>query len=261
MEIEIGNKRDLEMEKLMSKTRICILALCCIAIVGCGKKEDRVEEQTPSTVQEPSPPTGRAPSPPAPPANMEDREQAMEYIRQQMEQMEARTEVMDAEAAYALASPAAKKWDPRARLYQLKGEKKLTPDGTAAMWTAYFAVRTDARSTPSREGGKKLTVLMMSGRVMKVSPKETPEDISYAADCYAFLPDQRLNSKEALAKCLAALKEERGAAVDSAELKRLICSNRELDGEETPTWELSASIDGSPASVHIHAVTGEVLDS
>lgn len=258
MGFDIRNKPDMKMEKLMSRIHIIMLVLCCVAIIGCGKKQDETKEQTPSAAQ--------APPPPAPAPNMENQEQAREYIKQQMAQMEARTEVMDAKTAYALALPEAQKWDAQAKLYQIKGEKKLTPDGSAAMWTAYFATRTDPRNTPRREHGKKCTVLMMDGRVMKVSPKETPEDISYSAACHAFLPDDRLNSKEALAKCLAALKDKHGAAADNAELKRLICSSKEFSaaggsgGEEKPVWELSASINGSSASVIIHAVTGGVME-
>ena len=244
----------MKMEKLMSRIHILMLVLCCVAICGCGKKEDEAKEPTPSVAQAPPPPSAPAP-------NMGDPEKAREYIQQQMAQMEARTAVMDAKAAFALALTEAKKWDAQAKLYQLKGEKKLTPDGTAAMWSAYFATGVDAKDVPSQERGKKCTVLMMDGRVMKVSPKETPEDIKWSAPCHAFLPDGRLNSKEAITKCLAALKGKHGAAVDNAELKRMICSSKAFsDGEETPVWELSASVNGSSASVVIHAVTGKVIE-
>ncbi len=246
------------MEKLMSRIQIILLVLCCVAIVGCDKKQDEPEEATPSAAETPSaaqtpPPPGSAP---AAPPNMKDQAQARAYIQQQMAQMEARVAVMDAKAAYALALPEAQKWDAQAKLYQLKGEKKLTAEGTASMWTAYFATQTDARNTPRREQGKKCTVLMSDGRVMKVSKRETPEDISSSAPCRAFLPADWLNSAEVLTKCLAALKGEHGAAADNAELKRLICSS-----EESPVWKLSASVDGSSASATIGAVTGEVLSA
>ena len=240
----------------MSRIQITMLVLCCAVIVWCGKKEkeDQAKEPTPSVAQTP-------PTPPAPVPNMADREQAMQYIQQQMAQMEARVEVMDAKAAYALALTDARKWDAQAKLYQLKGEKKLTPDGTAAMWSAYFATQTDDRNTPSREQGKKCTVLMMDARVMKVSPKETPEDIKFSAPCRAFLPDEKLNSKEALAKCLAGLKEKHGAAVDNAELKRLICTSKSGSGSEyQPASELNASINGSSATAVIHAATGKLME-
>lgn len=255
----IRNKGDMEMEKTMSKIHVAVLVLCCVAIVGCGKKQDETEEPTPSAVQTPPAPA----STPAAPPNMNDQEQAKAYIQQQMAQMETQTAVMDAKAACALALPEAKKWDAQAKLYQLKGEKKLTAEGTAAMWTAYFATQADARNTPRREQGEKCMVLMTDGRVMKVDKRETPEDISSSAPCRAFLPDSRLNSNEALAKCLAALKDKRGAAVDSAELKRLICSSEESGsgGEESPVWKLSASVDGFSASAIVHAVTGEVLSA
>ena len=242
----------------MEKQRLSIwigLLVCCVVTVGCGKKEDEAKEPMQSVAQTP-PPAG----PQAPP-DMSDPEKAKEYIRQQMAQMEARVEVMDAKGAYALAVTEAKKWDAQAKLYQLKGEKKLTPDGTASMWTAYFAIQTDARDTPRQEQGKKLTVLMSDGRVMKVSPKETPDDIKFSAPCRAFLPDERLNSKEALAKCLAGLKEKHGAAADSSEIKRLIYTSEESDAGYKPVWELNASVNGSSASAVIDAVTGDVIEA
>jgi len=243
------------MEKKRLRPFIILLVLCCVVIVGCDKKQDEAQNQTPTVDQTPPP------SPPAPAPNIENEEQAREFIKQQMAQMEARIEVMDAKAAYALALPEAKKWDAQARLYQLKGEKKLTPDGTASMWTAYFATQTDARNTPRSEQGKKLTVLMSDGRVMKVNPKETPEDIKFSAPCYAFLPDEKLNSKEALAKCIAGLKSKHGTAADSAELKRLIYTSKQDDSGYKPVWELNTSINGSAATAVINAVTGMVMDN
>ena len=94
---------------------------------------------------------------------------------------------------------------------------------------------------------------------MSVSPKETPEDILYSAPCYAFLPDSRLNSQEALTKCLAALEAEHGAGVDSAELKRLVCQIANADGSDVPAWKLEATVNGSSASATIHAVTAQRL--
>ena len=120
----------------------------------------------------------------------------------------------------------------QARLYQLKGEKKLTPDGTVAMWTAHFAVRLDDRSASSREGGKKLTVLMS---------------------------DDRLNSADAMAKCLAILKAEHGAEADTTELKRIICQTTDADGSNVAAWKLEAAVSGSSASATIHAVTAQRL--
>jgi hypothetical protein len=70
-----------------------------------------------------------------------------------------------------------------------------------------------------------------------------------------------LNSKEALTKCLAALKDKHGAAADNAELKRLICTSQSGSGSEyQPVWELSTSVNGYSASVTIHAVTGVVME-
>ena len=243
------------MERQRLRPFIILLMLCCVAIVGCDKKQDEAQNQTPSVAQTPPPP------PPAPVPNIENEEQAREFIKQQMAQMEARIEVMDAKAAYALALPEAKKWDAQAKLYQLKGEKKLTPDGTASMWTAYFATQTDARDTPRSEQGKKLTVLMSDGRVMKVSPKETPDDIKFSAPCYSFLPGEKLDSKEALAKCLAALKSEHGTAADSAELKRLIYTSEQEDSGYKPVWELNASVNGSSATAVINAVAEMAMEN
>ncbi len=244
-------------ERLLGTT--VILLLGCIVIIGCGKKEDQTEGSTPPATPEPS-----STQTPRPAQNLQAPEQAREYIRQQMEQMEARTKVMDARAAYTLALPEAQKWDAQAKLYQIKGDTKLTSDGTAAMWTAYFALRLDDRNASSREGGKKLTVLMMDQQIMKVSPKETPEDISYAADCYGFLPENWINSQDAMTKCLAALKDKHTASIDGAELKRLVCGSAETRGvdgssRQTPVWKLSVSVDGSPVSATIDAVTGKVL--
>jgi hypothetical protein len=243
----------MNMEKQQLKPFIILMVLCCVAITGCGKKEDEAKEQTP--------PVAQTPPPPAPVPDMGDQEKAREYIQQQMAQMEARVAVMDAKAAYALALAEAKKWDAQAKLYQLKGEKKLTPDGTASMWTAYFATQTDASNTPRQEQGKKLTVLMSDGRVMKVSPKETPDDIKFAAPCRAFLPVEKLNSKETLAKCIAGLKSKHDTAADSAELKRLIYTSRDNDAGYQPVWELNASVNGSSATIVINAATGMVMDN
>ncbi len=246
------------MEKHPLRISIVLLVLCCVAIVGCGKKEDETKEPTPTVAQTPPPPAPSPAGPPAPP-DMSDPAKAREYIQQQMAQMEARVQVMDATAAYALALVEAKKWDGQAKLYQLKGDKKLTPDGTASMWTAYFATQIDDRNTPRQEQGKKLTVLMSDGRVMKVSAKETPDDIKFSAPCRAFLPGEKLNSKETLAKCLAGLKAKHGAAADSAELKRIIYTSRDNDAGYQPVWELNASVNGSSATVVIDAVSGDVI--
>ena len=245
------------MEKQRLEGSIVLLVLCCVAIVGCGKREDETKKPTPSVAQTPPP----SPAGPQAPPDMSDPEKAKEYIRQQMAQMEARVEVMDAKAAYALALAEAKKWDVQSKLYQLKGDKKLTPEGTASMWTAYFATQIDESNTPRQEQGKKLTVLMSDGRVMKVSPRETPEDIKFSAPCRAFLPGETLNSKEALAKCLAGLKGKHGAAADSAELKRIIYTSRDNGAGYQPVWELNASVNGSSASAIIDAVTGDVLSA
>ncbi|MBN2316352.1 MAG: hypothetical protein JXM79_20665 [Sedimentisphaerales bacterium] len=240
------------MEKQQIRMSIVLLVLCCVAIAGCGKKEDEPKEQTPTVAQTPPPPPPRVP-------NAANPEQMREYLKQQMAQMEAKTKVMNAKTAYAMALPEAKKWNAQAKLYEIEGEKKLTPDGTAAMWTAHFATQTDTRDTPSEKQGKKCTVLMSDGEVVRVYRKETPEDISYAAECYAFLPEERLNSTEAIAKCLAALKDKHGAGVDNAELTRLIYTSRENDAGYQPVWELNASVNGSSATVVIDAATGEVI--
>jgi hypothetical protein len=256
MGFNIRNKPHMKMETLMSRIQVIMLLLCCVAIVGCGKKNDEPEAPTPPAAAAPSAMETPAPGGPQAPPDMSDQEKAREYIQQQMAQMEARVAVIDAKAAYALALPEAQKWDAQAKLYQLKGEKKLTAAGTAAMWSAYFAVQTDARDTPRSEQGKKCTVLVTDGRVVKVDKRETPEDIKFSAPCYAFLPADWLNSAEVLTKCLAALKDKRGAGVDNAELKRLICSS-----EDSPVWKLSASVDGSSASATIDAVTGQVQEA
>ncbi len=241
----------------MSRRWIVVLMLCSVVITGCSKKQGEVDEPGEKTEQ-----TEQAPSavqtPPPLPEDMGDQEQARKYIQEQMAQMEARTAVMDAKAAYALALPEAQKWDAQAKLYQLKGEKKLSPDGSAAMWTGYFAVRTDSRDTPRAEQGKKCTVLMTDGRVMKVKARESAEDIKFSAPCHAFLPAEWLNSKETLALCLAALREKQGGVMNGVEFKRLICSIENINGG-TPVWTLSAGVGGANASVEIHAVTGEVL--
>lgn len=246
------------MEKRSLRFSIVLLLLCCALIVGCGKKEDEAKEQTPAVAQAPPPPAPGPAGPPAPP-DMSDPTKAKEYLQQQMTQMEVRVQVMDARAAYALALTEAKKWDVQSKLYQLKGDKKLTPDGTASMWTAYFATQIDESNTPRQEQGKKLTVLMSGGRVMKVSAKETPEDIKFSAPCRTFLSGDKLNSKDALAKCITGLKANHGAAADSAELKRIIYTSRDNGAGYQAVWELNASVNGSSATVVIDAATGDVI--
>jgi hypothetical protein len=243
------------MKKQRIRISIVLLVLCGVVIVGCGKKEDEAKEPTPTVAQAPS----SAPAAPPAPPDLSDPAKAREYIQQQMRQMEASVAVVDAKAAYALALVEAKKWDAQAKLYQVKSDRKLAPDGTASMWRVYFATQIDDRNTPRQDQGKKLTVLISGGRVAELFPRETPDDIKFSAPCYAFLPDAKLNSKEALAKCLAGLKDKHGAAADSAELKRVIYTSKDNGAGYQPAWELNASVNGSSATVVIDAATGEVI--
>jgi len=185
-------------------------------------------------------------------------------VAEKMEKAEQQTGELDAFAAHALALLEAQKWDRTSRLYRIEGEKNLQPDGTAMMWTAYYAVQEDPENAPSRDQRKKLVVLMMQGRIIKAEKKETQQEIGWTTECHLFLPEDWMNSDQAYAKCFAALKEKHGETMDKAQNFRIDCVARHYrQGSgwvRTPAWELSCSIDGSPAAAQIHAVTGEILE-
>jgi len=224
------------MMRTVSRVILLGLAAASILLAGCGggEKSDRVEKKIRRDVAE------------------------------KMKKAEQQAGELDAYTAHELARPEANKWDRAARLYKIDGSKNLQPDGTAMMWTAYYAVREDPENTPSRDAGKKLVVLMMQGKLIKAESKETREDIAYTPDCYLYLPEGWMNSDQAYGKCFAALKEKHGEKTDTAGKFRIDCVARQYrQGREwirKPVWELSCSIGGSPAYAQIHAVTGEVLE-
>jgi len=224
------------MKKSIMVTALLVLASGLIVLAGCGggEKSDRVEKKIRRDVAE------------------------------KMKQAEQQAGELDAYAARDLARPEADKWDRAARLYKIDGSKNLQPDGRAMMWTAYYAIREDPENTPSRDAGKKLVVLMMQGKLMKAESKETQQDIAYTPDCYLYLPEDWMNSDQAYEKCFAALKEQHGEKMDTADTFRIDCVARQYrQGREwirKPVWELSCAIGGAPAYAQIHAVTGEVLE-
>jgi hypothetical protein len=222
------------------------LALGLIALAGCGG-EDKSGGEKGDRLQ-----TDRV------------EKKIREEVAEKMRQAEQQAGELDAYAAHELARPEADTWDPAARLYRIEGEKNLQPDGTAMMWTAYYAIQEDPENAPSRDQGKKLVVLMMQGRIMKAEKKETQQEIAWTTECHRFLPENWMNSDQAYSKCFAALKEKHGAEMEKAGKFRIDCVARNYrqgsDWVRTPAWELSCSIDGSPAAAQIHAVTGEVLE-
>lgn len=222
--------------RTMMRVTLLGLTAALILLAGCGggEKSDRVKEKV------------------------------RQEVAEKMRQAEQQTGELDARAAHELARPKAHGWDRAAHLYKIDGSKNLEPDGTALMWTAYYAVREDPENTPSRDAGKKLVVLIMQGKIIKAESKETQQDIAYTPDCYLFLPENWMNSDQAYEKCFAALKEKHGAEMEKAAKFRIDCVARQYrQGREwirKPVWELSCAIGGAPAWAQIHAVSGEVLD-
>jgi hypothetical protein len=224
------------MKKMITVVVLSALSMGLIGLIGCGggEKSDRAEKKI------------------------------RQEVAEKMEQAEQQTGELDAYAAHEMALPEAQKWEQAARLYRIEGEKNLQPDGTALMWTAYYAVQEDPENAPSRDQGKKLVVLMMQGRIIKAKKKETQQEIAWTTECHLFLPEGWMNSDQAYAKCFAALKEKHGETMEKAQKFRIDCVARRYrqgrDWIRKPAWELSCSIDGSPAAAQIHAVTGEVLE-
>jgi hypothetical protein len=212
--------------------------LCFVSIAGCGggEKSERVEQQV----------RGK--------------------VKKALKEAQQKTGNHDARAAFEMALQEAQKWDSKARLYQIEGKNNLQSDGTALMWTAYFATQEDPENVPSEERGKKLVVLMMPGNVIRVQKKETPEEKSWIVKCHAFLPDDWMDSGEAFSKCHAALKDKHGAEAEAGRAKHLILHSYAYytpggsGWQRKPAWELSVDIAGSPASAEVHAVTGEILE-
>jgi len=185
----------------------------------------------------------------------DDPEKIREYIAGKMEAMEKKVGDMDARAAEKLALAAAREWDAGARLYQLEGEERLKPEGTAMKWSANFAVREDPEHQRSTERGKKYIVLMMDHKVMSEHVYEGPDKVKHKGPCRSFLPDNRLTAADAYERCFVALAEKHGADADAAAPNRLTCFGRQGYAH----WELSMKLNGSPISAQIDSVTGEVL--
>jgi len=224
------------MRSSLSVLLAATFSLACILNCGGGEKNERIEQRV------------------------------REEVKEKMKKAEQKKGAHDARSAFQMALEEARKWDSDARLYQLEGEKNLKPDGTAMMWTAYFAVQEDPEDTPAREQGQKLVVLMMQQKMIKAESKEAPEEISWTTPCHAFLPDDWMNSREAYSGCLTALKEKHGTEMDGGRVEHLVLHSYAYytpggtGWQRKPAWELSADISGTPTSVEIHAVTGEVLE-
>ena len=235
------------MSKIFAVSLGMIMIACCLFVTGCGGGKE-----SPSSGGE----TVDAQTKVLP----KDAEKIKRDVLNKMKRMQEGIKEVTAEAAYELASGEAKKWDRAAQVYYLEGEDSLKSDGTAKNWRANFAVSEDPENG---EQGKKFVVLMLGGKVVSTDKKETPDEISYTADCRAFLSGNRMSGEAAYEKCLAALKAKYGDEMDGAIPDRLEC----LSGEYyisskwviKPTWRLTMQLGGSPISAAIQAETGEVL--
>ena len=236
------------MKKMLYWKLAMIICFGCLFVFGCGGGGKEKTSEIPSVDAKDT---------------AKNAAQVKRFVQDKMKKMEDKVKAMNAGSAYKMARKEAKKWNKAARLYELKGEQSLKPDGTAKQWTAYFAVKEDPENTPSREQGKKFVVLMLGGRIVDMQKKETPDEIAYAADCHAFLPDGWMSGQDAFTRCFAVLKDKYGDKADAAKAKRLLCRNGEYfissKWEIIPTWMLSMEMDGSPVSAAIHALNGEVL--
>lgn len=244
-------------------SRLLVSALVMTGLAACAGSGDPAPtaDSEPAAQAESAAETGETAS--AKPAS--DKDRIAQHVRERMKALEGSLGVMDSRAAVDIAMREARKWDRSARLYRLDGEDKLTSDGTARKWRAYFAVREDPPDTPRREQGKKFIAIVMAGKVVSANPEETPEDISHTAECTAFLPPDRMDATAAFIRCYAALKDRLGDDADRGSPERLECLQADFyEGAEKgwvgkPAWRLTLDMQGSPVSAMIHAKTGEVV--
>jgi hypothetical protein len=188
-------------------------------------------------------------------------QEQMNNLKKKMKAMEQKPRAVNAWEAAQIALETAKKWDKDAKLYCLEGEKGLLANGSAKMWTAYFATKVDSE-TDGKNTNHKYVIIVFEGRVMKSELHDTPEKIVHVKDCPGLLPDDIIDSEEAILRCQVAIGGKYKSTMDEAVLSTITCRMAPVEGSPgtfQPEWKLNMKIKEEYVRVAVHGVTGNPL--